>query len=77
MNEFKELRLDFALNCSNKTNDRDSISFFQIGTVMNVILDTAEPSVIVGSMLIGGLLQDVVTITAACSDERNVYTYCN
>ena len=37
---------------------------------MNVILDTAEPSVIVGSMLIGGLLQDVVTITAACSDER-------
>ena len=36
---------------------------------MTVKTGTAEPSVIVGSMLIGRLLQDVVTITVVKKDE--------
>ena len=31
--------------------------------------DTAEKSVLTGSMLTGGSLLDVVTITVACGDE--------
>lgn len=43
--------------------------FFQIGTVIPVTEDTAEKSVLTRSMLTGGSLLDVVTITVACIDE--------
>ena len=43
--------------------------FFQIETAMTVKTGTVELSVMRGSMLIGRLLQDVVTITVVNSDE--------